>query len=124
MSDTEDKKTVQRIETLILEDEDVISLGGYTYKVSQLKEAFNKLYDKNLWEDVRKYLGSIGVPLHFDTNLFGEPECEGLQQSGGGWKKGKFKIQFVIETCYDEEKREEQESPLDDIRRSLNENGS
>ncbi len=124
MSDTQDNNKAQRVETFILKDEEVISLGEYTYKVSQLRQAFNKLYNHYLWESVRQYFESTCVPMHSHTNLFGEPDCEGLQQSGGGWRKGKLKIQFAIETCYDEEEPEEQESSLDDIRRFLNENGS
>ncbi len=70
-------------------------------------------------------LSSRGIKIDYQIlesnylNLLEGFDCEILQQSGGGWKKGKFKIKLILETWDDEEKPEKSESPLDDIRRSL-----
>ncbi len=47
-------------------------------------------------------------------------ECEILQVGSNGWKKGKIRLKVSLEFIPDEPKIKEIESPLDDIRQSIN----
>ena len=122
MSDNKEQQTTQRLKMLDLEDDDVIGFTNSNgdirlYKISEIRRAIKNRQSIESYDQVSQDW------IHFSCN----PDCEALKV-GGNWKKGKLKIKFILETCYDEEEPEEQkkqsESPLDDIRRSLNENGS
>ncbi|MDJ0690974.1 MAG: KGK domain-containing protein [Xenococcaceae cyanobacterium MO_188.B32] len=43
-----------------------------------------------------------------------------LRAGSQGWEKGKMKIKVTLEFCLDEPEKVESESPLDDIRKTLN----
>ena len=117
---------MERQKKIDLEYDDVIRFEGYTYTVRQVLEALHELLaDKgDLGKEVRKYFRNLCVPMayyrrSYSDTLFNEPECEGLQQSGGGWKEGTLKMKFTIEYSCDEEESD----PLDDIRRSWSDKG-
>ncbi len=127
MSENKDKKPTQTFDLLECDEGDVICFGEDTYKIIKLR---NAVHDKELCKKISEMLSNRGIKIERqiigDTgkyedylNLLRGIDCSILQQSDGGWKKGKFKIKFILETWDDEEKPEELESPLDDIRRSL-----
>lgn len=47
-------------------------------------------------------------------------ECEILKLGSNNWKKGKVRINISLEFCPDESEIPEYESPLDEIRREMN----
>jgi len=130
MSENKDKKPTQTFDLLECDEGEVICFGEEedTYKISKLKAALYadnfdlcyriiKLLSDNGIKIQRKTIGDTGEDEDY-KNLVQGIDCSILQQSGGGWKKGKFKMKFILELD-DEEEPEESESPLDDIRRSL-----
>ena len=44
-----------------------------------------------------------------------------LRAGSEGWQKGKMKIKVTLEFCPNEPEKVESESPLDDIRKAINE---
>lgn len=48
-------------------------------------------------------------------------DCEILSLGAKKWRKGKLRIKVVVEFCPDEPEKVEPESPLDDIRKTINE---
>lgn len=56
-------------------------------------------------------------------NWFSEGiDCEIFQLGAKGWKKGKVRIRLSVEFLSDEPEPSQFESPLDDIRKKINEN--
>ncbi|MEA5554299.1 KGK domain-containing protein [Anabaena cylindrica UHCC 0172] len=130
-------------------EDDVISSGSAMFKSQKLKgkikslfnkrklgeELTNSLKNENLYLNIpainREHIGKKGVITgSLDRILYekwfdeGIP-CEILKLRSGGWKKGKVKInlEISIEFCPDEpeiEEIKEPESPLDDLRRMIN----
>ncbi|MBW4448085.1 MAG: hypothetical protein KME38_14765 [Spirirestis rafaelensis WJT71-NPBG6] len=47
--------------------------------------------------------------------------CEILKVNSNRWQKGKFRIKITLQFCLDEAEITQPESPLDDIRRKINE---
>jgi hypothetical protein len=47
-------------------------------------------------------------------------ECEVLNLGANPWKKGKVRVKVTVEFCPDKPEITEPESPLDDIRREIN----
>ena len=138
MSENKDKKPTQTFDLLECDEGDVICFGKEdTYKISKLRAALYR-HDNRSYsgcEQIIQMLSSNGIKIERKTigdtgenedylNLVRGIDCSILQHTGGGWKKGKFKMKLILETWDDEEKPEDLESPLDDIRRSLNENDS
>jgi len=135
MSENKDKKPTQTFDLLECDQDDVICFGKEDiYKISKFKAALyadnfdlcyriiNMLSNEGIKIE-REIIGDTGEDEDY-KNLVQGIDCSILQQSGGGWKKGKFKMKLILETWDDEEQTEKSESLLDDIRRSLSENGS
>ncbi|MBD2292634.1 KGK domain protein [Anabaena sphaerica FACHB-251] len=131
-------------------EDDAISCGSAMFKMQKLKEKINNLFNKsklgeeltnsfkseNLYLNIpainRQHIGKKGVITgSLDRILYekwideGIP-CEILKLRSEGWQKGKVKInlEISIEFIPDEpeiEEIKEPESPLDDLRRKLNE---
>ena len=133
MGDTEDKKPTQTFNLLECDGGDVICFGEEdTYKISKLMAALygHYNYSYGVLANILEMLSSNGIKIERKTigdtgenedylNLVRGIDCSILQHTGGGWKKGKFKMKLILETWENEEQTEELESPLDDIRRSL-----
>ncbi|AFZ24015.1 KGK domain protein [Cylindrospermum stagnale PCC 7417] len=127
-------------------DDDVVLFYKDTFKVSRLKELVyleirNKLnqytYDeqtKNRGHQILTLLHNLSIGqegINFDEIQFHSVlSCQFLKIGGKGWQKGKIKIQMssfsmrkkqqpeiYLEFCPDEP--EEPESPLDDIRKLI-----
>jgi hypothetical protein len=74
----------------------------------------------------------VSIPEETRKKLFGEGiDCEALRFGAKDWQKGKARIKITVEFCPDEPEVEESpgsnepeisqpESPLDDIRRMIN----
>ncbi|MEA5579416.1 KGK domain-containing protein, partial [Anabaena sp. UHCC 0451] len=111
-------------------DDDAIECNDWTYKVGKLKQSLENLgnntnFLRALWDGLREqkiyYVERSG---YYVTESFKEGiDVKILNLGSKSWKKGKLKFKLSIEFCLEEETPEikEPESPLDDLRRKINE---
>ncbi|MBW4495510.1 MAG: hypothetical protein KME26_20980 [Oscillatoria princeps RMCB-10] len=119
-------------------DGDVLSFGDDTFKVEKLRQALKKACGTNLASQLYNDLRNQGVNIKnifqiLDNQesaliLFGEgADCELLKPGYPSWRKVKFRIKVTLEVGTDAPEPSEPpepsapESPLDDIRRMINE---
>lgn len=125
-------------------DDDVLSFGEDTFKVSKFKKAINGAFGNNLGHQLNGQLSSYqGIRIN-DSILapkgVNEPyarwfrdgiDCEILNLGSKGWKKGKVRIKVSVEFYVKEQEDSETiesdaleisppESPLDDLRQMIN----
>lgn len=109
------------------------------FKVGRLRDALKYAFTaggrspSKVEAAIMETLKSTGLDL-FLWGLFGEGiNCEILKLGAKGWGKGKIRIRFSVDFCPEEPEFEHTtasnepeislpESPLDDIRRMMNEN--
>lgn len=123
-------------------EDDVLSCKGRMWKLSSLKNGLQSLFcEYKLGEEICKTFNiDLGtdlvnqngkyrnIPISKDKWFRDGIDCEVLKIGAKGWQKGKVKInlQVSLEFCPDEPEVEETslsnepESPLDDIRRMIN----
>lgn len=114
----------------------VVSFSSSMFKVSEfikfVKEAFQ---EKGLYVLQHKLGSRGGIPSIEDPHKWCQQgiDCELLKPGTQGWKKGKIRIKISLEFSPDEPEINEisvnqqvnvnqPESPLDDIRRTMNQN--
>ncbi|MDB9451151.1 KGK domain-containing protein [Dolichospermum circinale] len=115
-------------------DDDVIGSRDWTYKVSKLKQALENIGNNSdflveFWNGLREqkiyYVERDGYSV---TESFTEGmDAEILNLGSKSWKKGKLKFKLSVEFYVEEEEIEEikePESPLDDLRRMINDTTS
>jgi hypothetical protein len=109
----------------------VIAFYGSTFKLSQLNSSMLALLIKNNLEELNNLLKSQGsgqLPFFKNSNTWTDQgvKCE-ILKPGNNWQAGKARIKVSLEFCPDEPEIEEipkinePESPLDDLRRKINE---
>jgi len=108
----------------------VISFYKSILKLSKLKSAIVSVILSNSLQELNNILVSEGggkVPTRNPTDLIdGGVYCE-ILQPGKNWQEGKLRIKVTLEFCPDEpeiEEIKEPESPLDDLRRMINDTTS
>ncbi|BAB72588.1 KGK domain-containing protein [Anabaena sp. FACHB-709] len=117
-------------------DNDVLEIGDYTYKISKFLEAFHKANRSDLACELQQQFNANGIIIQqpyskiwFNEGLY----CQILNIGSQGWKKGKVKFNISVEFYIEEESEtdnnvhseiSETESPLDDLRRMINEETS
>ncbi|WP_041233692.1 KGK domain-containing protein [Cylindrospermum stagnale] len=118
---------------------EVLSIKDKVFKISKIQETIKTIFCGNLANALYEQLTSYGVDIDPGGNVIGNKfyrynskffkegiECEILKFNSEGWQKGKFRIKVSIEFCPDEPEIEETteikepESPLDDLRRMIN----
>lgn len=122
-------------------DEDVLSFGDELLKIRKFKQAFNNSLGNDLGAALSNQLIKNGVKIPNEIltprgvyspyqKWFNEGiDCEMLNLGSKKWKKGKVKIKLSIEFYVEDETVEKgstkqleiPESPLDDLRRMMNE---
>ncbi|MFN6487045.1 MULTISPECIES: KGK domain-containing protein [unclassified Nostoc] len=115
-------------------DGDVLDFGDNTYKVGKLKQAIDTSFNSTLEYRFNQELSSKGIHIKESPNMnwFQKgKDCEILTLGSPSWKKGKVKIKISVEFYIEEEDIQitnsnnseitELESPLDDLRRMINE---
>ncbi|NEU72786.1 KGK domain protein [Hassallia byssoidea VB512170] len=105
-------------------DDDVCySSDNAMFKVGKLREKIKEAFRGSVQTALNDVLKS--AKLEFYTHgkdwLGDGIDCEILKIGAKGWQKGKIKIRVSVEFCPDEPEITEPESPLDDIRRKINE---
>jgi KGK domain len=107
--------------------------GGHTFKICNFVEVANEFFREKGLVVLKETLNSKGIgnlPNYSASglNIHGVAG-ELLMPKAQGWKKGKIRIRVVLEFCPDEPdekdsieeiKKNGSESPLDDIRKSIN----
>jgi hypothetical protein len=124
-------------------EDDVLAFdsGDFTFKLSKIKQALKSAFRSQVADSLIHSLASLGIGgLRIPTgggttangNWFSEgKDCEILKIGAKGWQKGKVRLRVSLEFCPDEPdvektptsnqlKISQPESPLDDIRRMIN----
>jgi KGK domain len=119
-------------------DDDILSFDDITFKVGTFKKALTKSLDNNLGNQISYHLSANGVKIPdsilnpYGTNnshvrwFHQGMDCEILNLGAKSWKKGKVKIKISVEFYLEDEtdnnalEISEPESPLDDLRRMMN----
>ncbi len=103
---------------LDLNDDDVIQFqGNCLVKVKRCEEVAKSQINEAIYKSLSNQ--QIHVPKHSNWIGSGVP-CELLKVDSQGWIKGTVRIKFEIEFIPDELEITEPESPLDDIRKEIN----
>jgi hypothetical protein len=103
----------------------VIDFDGYILKASQLNLALSKvILDKGSLKHLNHELESINSRVlpsvkKPDDWINNGVDCQILKPSKN-WQKGKLRMKVSVEFCPNEPEIEEPESPLDDLRRKIN----
>jgi hypothetical protein len=109
-------------------NDDVIQVYDTIYRIGQFKTGiqlsfideskvlpslYSVLYDKKIYLETTSQL----------KNLLNEgADAEVLKIGAKGWQKGKLRVRVTLEFEPEEPEINEPESPLDDLRRMMNEN--
>ncbi|MEH2089404.1 KGK domain-containing protein [Nostoc sp.] len=123
-----------RFKSIECNDGDVLDFGDNIYKVAKFKQAMDNSSNSALEFTLNQELSRQGVEIKQSQIMswFKEGiDCEILTLGSPSWKKGKVKIKISVEFYIEEEDLQitnsnnseitEPESPLDDLRRMINE---
>lgn len=124
-------------------DDDVLSFGDDMFKAGKFRKAVNKSFNSKMGDTLSSELRSEGVQIEQKIlqpngssedylRWFGKGiNCEILNLGSKSWKKGKVRIKVSVEFYEAQEAVEtpssdkpeinQPKSPLDDIRRMMNE---
>ncbi|MBD2344282.1 KGK domain-containing protein [Anabaena subtropica] len=115
-------------------DNDALSVKDKVFKIVQVKEGIKKAFSEQLAQELHNALNSYGISIDTGGYLVGNKfyrythkwfdegvDCEVLKPASKGWQTGKLRIKVTIEFIPDESIVNETESPLDDLRRMINE---
>lgn len=109
-------------------NDDVIQFSNAIYKIGQLKTAMElAINNQNKLPNTLFYtLQEQGVKLEnllaTQKFLVDGLDAEALKIGAKGWQKGKIRVRVTLEFEPDEPETNKPESPLDDLRRMMNEN--
>ncbi|OKH33931.1 hypothetical protein NIES2119_21800 [[Phormidium ambiguum] IAM M-71] len=109
-------------------NDDVIQFSNAIHKVGQLKTAMKLAVNNqdNLPCTLYSALHKQGFKLEdlaaTQKLLIDGLDAEILKIGAKGWQKGKIRVRVTLEFEPDEPETNEPESPLDDLRRMMNEN--
>jgi hypothetical protein len=117
------------------EDGDTVLSFSYSmFKLNEFMRSVQEALRNSGLDSLRKSLNNRGgIPGNLSQWYIQGVDCELLKPGTKGWKKGKIKINISLEFSPDEPEPEElpvhhqannsqPESPLDDIRRTMNQN--
>lgn len=107
-------------------DDDVIAFSPNSLcKIAKLKEVVDSFISGYLVKQRCNHFENKQITDTYSSNEIDwyktGKECEILQVGSNGWKKGKIRLKVSLEFIPDEPEIKEIESPLDDIRQSINE---
>ncbi|MBR8836585.1 MAG: KGK domain protein [Stigonema ocellatum SAG 48.90 = DSM 106950] len=106
---------------------DVFSSTNKVFKISQFQQAIREAFGGVVANTLYAFLKDKGVEIDTRQGFEEGVDCEVLKVGGKGWQKGKFRITATLQFIPDEPEIEQTpeitqpESPLDDIRRIINE---
>lgn len=113
----------------LTEKENVINLQGHNnndynfiinqpmFKLDGLeKKTICKILEVSSWKQLQEQEPYKNRQKWLNEGL----DCEVLKLGAKKWQKGKVRIKILAEFCPDESEQVEPESPLDDIRKTIN----
>ena len=110
----------------------VLSFSNSVFKIREFITAIERAFQSQGLDILKSMLSSRGgIPGNNEEWYRQGVDCELLKPGTEGWKKGKVRIKISLELCLDDTGSEEEsvsneplvnqpESPLDDIRRMIN----
>ncbi|GBF78668.1 KGK domain-containing protein [Aphanothece sacrum] len=106
-------------------DDDVIAFSlNSMYKTSRFKQEFKSFLLTHLCRQLLEFFEKNGIkdtyPEKKNDWLQEGKSCEILNVGSNGWKKGKIRLKITLEFIPDEPEINQMESPLDDIRQTMN----
>ncbi|MGA9380612.1 MAG: KGK domain-containing protein [Phormidium sp.] len=115
--------------TILEEDDDyLVVLSHNTFRAAEFVVRANKPFSEGIVRNRSGYPSDLS-----DKWFYTGIDCEILKPGAKNWQKGKVRIRVSLEFCPDEPEIEEEslsnqlgvdppESPLDDLRRMMNDN--
>jgi hypothetical protein len=109
-----------------LRDDDILEQTEKLFKVGKVKSSLQSAFDNTIPNSLTRHLNDNQVQLSVQeksTDWFTQGvDCQILKAGSDGWKKGKLKLKVTIEFIPDEPEILEYQSPLDEIRREMQQN--
>ena len=109
-----------------LRDDDILEQQEKLFKVGKVKSALESCFDDDIPNAIISHISRKQVQLSAqekNTDWFTQGiDCQILKAGSDGWKKGKLKINISVEFIPDEPEIPEYQSPLDEIRREMQQN--
>lgn len=103
-------------------DDDVISSKDKMFKFGRFRDALDYAFAHRVIGAITGAFQERKLPTPYTQELLSDGlDCEILKIGAKGWQSGKLKIKVTLEFIPDEPNITEPESPLDDIRRMINE---
>lgn len=104
------------------DDNDVLSFNDNLFKVSKIRYAVKLAFTEPCYipEILHVALQQNGIQINPKFWLSNGVNCEVLKLGAKNWQKGKFRIRVSVEFIPDESEIPQPESPLDDLRKIIN----
>ncbi|MGL5806097.1 MAG: KGK domain-containing protein [Xenococcaceae cyanobacterium] len=106
--------------------DDVLCLkNDKLFKIVKFQEACRAVIDGNLPKYLEEGLRPHGIEIigkYPDSWFTNGVCCKILRAGSNGWQEGKLRLKVTLEFCPDEPEVNQPESPLDDIRQSIEQN--
>jgi hypothetical protein len=103
-----------------LSNDDVFELFQKLFQFGRIKCAIEESFREPIREKFTEQL-QLGPKIY--VKLHEGVDCRILQAGSDGWKKGKLKISINVEFIPDEPETNQYQSPLDEIRQEIQQNG-
>ncbi|MGA9380613.1 MAG: KGK domain-containing protein [Phormidium sp.] len=106
-------------------DDSVISFSPFTLvRVDRFKSVIDSAFSAyNLQDPIKKSFVNSEFKLGWSDTWYKEGvTCEILKIGAKGWQKGKIRVRVSLEFEPEEPEIKEPESPLEDLRRKINDN--
>jgi hypothetical protein len=109
-----------------IRDDDILEQQEQLFKFGKIKSALESAFDNDIPTALAGHFNNKNV--HFSlleklSDWFTKGiDCQILKAGSDGWKKGKLKIRVIVEFIPDEPEIPEYQSPLDEIRREMQQN--
>ncbi len=103
-------------------NDDVISSKEKLFKLGRFRDALNYAFTNRVINIINGAFQEKKLPTPNTQELLDSGlDCEILKVGSKGWQPGKLKIKITLEFIPDEPEIIKPESPLDDLRRMINE---
>lgn len=123
-----------RFKLIECNDDDVVELVDNTYKVGKIKVGLSQSSNSSLAQRLQQEFNNQRIQIPSHNNFFQDGiDCQILTLGSQSWKSGKVKFKLTVEFYIEDEIETtntqdlditEPESPLDDLRRMINEENS
>ncbi len=108
-----------------LNDDDILEQNEKVFKFGKVKQVLQEAFDYTMPSTLINHNTSKKLDLYAKESFYWFKQgvdCRILKAGSNGWQKGKLKLKVTIEFIPDEPEISDYESPLDDIRREIQQN--